>query len=97
MNSTDVHPVARRGCFGILAELKDRLAGEGLTDEDVWNYVKNYYKADSRKKLTRTAWTELVTRLAETQNNPQAFDNLVRRVWRFNYGSVTEKTQKKLI
>ena len=76
----------RRGCFGILKELEADLAIEGLVDVDVWEYIKNYYKVDSRTELSRTQWSQLVDRLAIAQRNPDKLDGLVRRVWRFKHG-----------
>lgn len=78
---------SRKACFGILNDERNRLAVEGLTEEDFWDYIRSYYKIKSRTELGRVGWTDLANHLSIAQRNPKKWDNLIRKVWRFKYAS----------
>ena len=70
--------------FAIMEDLKDPLYCEGLTDDHVWDYLKQYYKVESRTEFGRVTWTAIANRLSMAKSNPDIFDKLVRTVWRYS-------------
>ena len=73
---------SRKSCFAILADLTNPLATEGLTQDHVWSFLRQYYGVESRKEFGRVQWTEIASRLSMAKANPEIFDKLVRAVWR---------------
>ena len=76
---------SRKSCFGILVDLEDQLACEGLTDDHFWYYIKDHYGVNSRSDLGRVGWTQIATGLSMAKENPVIFERLVRKLWRYHW------------
>ena len=78
----------RKKCFGILAELNEKMAYEGLTDTDFWDYIKDYYSITSRTELNNNhGWEQLATELTSIQTTSKKFNRAMKKIWRFKYAS----------
>ena len=75
---------SRKSAFAIMEDLRDPLAGEGLSDSHVWDYLKQYYNVDSRSDFPRTAWVTIAVRLNMCKRDENLFESLIRKVWRYH-------------
>ena len=81
MNQTDDGKAyARRTCFAQASELMPRLNQRGISEADLWDYVKADYGVDSRSELTAEQWLRTAARLKTAQNYRQMFGLLCETI-----------------
>ena len=68
---------SRKQCFAIVSKLSTRLVKSGLSDKELWQYVKTSHKVESRKDLSELEWVTLVARFDAAEKDSVIFDVLV--------------------
>ena len=64
---------ARRQCFAIIKKLNSGFEIQGLSDVEVWDWVKSSQKVSSRSELSEFQWVTLAARLSAAALNTQLF------------------------
>lgn len=69
-----------KACFAILQKMEMRLRKQKISEKDVWDFYKQEYQVETRKKFTAEQWCMIRARLSAAQNHPLLFDVLVKNV-----------------
>ena len=66
--------------FAIVNALRYDFHNAGLTEDDVWAFVKNEHNVESRTELTEEQWAVLAARLHTAQHDSKMFDVLCENI-----------------
>ena len=77
---------ARLASFAVAHELKPRLEKAGITENNLWDYIKDKHGVDSRKQFDEQQWVRIEARLRAASKSSQLFYILVEKinVWKEN-------------
>ena len=71
---------AQKATFAIANQLTAPLEKEGITQADLWNYVKRKYSVQSRNDMSEMQWTKLSAELKAAEVTPKLFDELCQGI-----------------
>lgn len=73
--AADIHRKASFACM-------QKLPLETVSDDDMWDYIKDHYGVTSRSHFTTQEWVVISARLNNAYRDPIALETLEENVWR---------------
>ena len=70
----------RKASFACMRKLKPLLAKHNVSDEDVWRYIKEFYKVKSRTELSAQEWAVISAKLNAAYRNNKILIGIVNAV-----------------
>lgn len=72
--------ICQNRVFIIAHKLTGRLGNNGISQSQLWNYVRAKYDVKSRYEMTEEKWIKLGMELADANNFPKLLDELCERI-----------------
>jgi len=78
---------AKKSSFAIAANIKQKFKVAGITDDDLWGYIKHSYKVKSRKELNEKQWVRIEARLRAASHNYRLLNLLISKIQKWKEGN----------
>ena len=79
---------AKRQCFAIISKLRHHFETAGISDKDIWAYMKSKRGVSNRQEFTIQDWTFIAARLFAAENHQELFTALCKEISKQKKGSV---------
>lgn len=70
----------QKAAFSLAQRLREPLEKRGITQNDLWNYVRRRFHVESRNEMLEEHWTQLAAELRAASEDATLFDDFVKRI-----------------